>query len=395
MVVEQATQTSLDELSQCSDLAWSTAEDQKKNGLAKAMVTAKSEPLQTRFEGLIHESQNVFLTGGRSIGRIVKLLPGAGGQASYLVIRTARLWDRPKILPIELVCNVNPKGVWLSIDRRKFQELPDYKVDASIADEVASALWNDEVLRVTDYHEVDIRVKNGVVSITGHIMGMMSQERIERAVGKVKGILGVRIHLVADDKLLLEVSEALAQIERVEEKRVFAKVQNGVVVLSGEVISVEVRSFAERCAANVPWVRGVINTIAAPGIDLDAEDRRFLQPSIGEKIYFRDGPFGFVKQVVINRNNRLVVDMIVQGLFPDRQLKSGPMTAGEILSPERLAVIPVSVIRYLTSNSGFLLIDSTETTRYQAFDPANFVAPNAEWVPPYPYCTDNVRFFAE
>jgi len=399
MVVEQAMQTRLEEVNRSKDLTGSTAEGQNWNIFAnlaeKYRVSLKNEASQTRFEGLIHGDQKVFSTGGQSIGRIEKLLPGAAGQVSYLVIRTAYLWGRHKILPVELVRDVNPKGIWLSIDRGKFQELPDYKTDASLAGEVESALWDDDVLRVTDYLEVDVRVKNAVVTLTGHITGIMNQERIERALGNVKGILGVRIHLVADDKLLLNVAEALAQIEGVEGKHIFAKVQNGVVGLSGQVISAEVRGLAEQYAANVPSVRGVINNIAAPGIDLDTEDQRFLQPSIGEKIIFRDGLFGFVKQVIINRNNRRVVGMIIQGQFPDQQLKPGSMTIGETQTPDRLAVIPIRVIRYLTSNSGFLLIDSTETTRYQDFDPASFVAPNVDWVPPYPYCAENVQFFAE
>jgi len=395
MVVEQVTQTRLDEPSRCRDLVWSTVEDQDRIGPANDMLPVKNETSQTRFEGLIYAGQHVFLTGDQSIGRITKLLPGAAGQVSYLVVRTAHLWGRHKLVPVELVRDVTPKGVWLSIDRRKIQELPDYKTDAALADEVESALWNDEVLRVTAYHEIDVRVRDGVVSITGHIMGMMNQDRVESAVGKVKGLLGVRIHLVADDKLLLKVAEALVKIERVEGKHVFAQVENGVVVLSGEVISADVRRLAEQYAANVPGVRGVINDIAAPGVDLDAEDQRFLQPAIGEEIFFHDSLFGFVKQVIINRNNRRVVGMIIQGQFPDKQLKFGSMAAGETPAPDRLEVIPVSVIRYLTSDSGFLLIDSTEITRYQKFDPASFVAPDADWVPPYPYCTDDVRFFGE
>jgi osmotically-inducible protein OsmY len=391
MVIELAEQTRLDEVNRCADLEW----NQNPNRLANILVPVKKETSQTRFEGLIHGGQNVILTGDQSIGKIVKVIPDVGGQVSHLIVRTAHFWDRKKILPVELVSDVNVKGVWLTIDRSKFQKLPDYKTDASITDEVKNSLWNDEVLRVTDYHEVDVRVKNGVVILSGHILSVMNQERIENAVKNVKSILGLRNHLIADDKLLLKVAEALIPIGRIQGNNIFTKVENGIVGLSGKVISAEDRGTAEQCAANVPWVRGVINHIAAPGVDQDAEEQPFIQPSIGKEIFFRDGLFGFIKQVVINRNNRCVVGLIIQGQFPDRQLKSGSMTRGENLTSERLAVIPVSVIRYLTSDSGFLNIDSTETSRYQDFDPANFVTPNADWVPPYPYCTDHVRFSAE
>lgn len=381
MMVEQAVQIKLDE--------------QNRIGLATPaendIVSLKDEASQTRFEGLIHVGQHGFLTGDQPTGRIMKLLPGPTGPISYLVIRTARLWGRNKIVPFELVSTVNTKGVRLSIDQRKFKELPDYRTDASITDEIGSALWKDEFLRVSDYHQIDVRVKNGFVSVTGHVTSMMNLHRVKSAVKNVKSTLGASIHLVVDDQLLLKVAEALIQVERIEGSHVFAKVQNGVVALSGKVVSADIRALAQQCAANVPEVRGVINFITAPGVDLDTEDQRFLQPAIGEKISFGDGGFGFVRQVIINRNNRRVVAMIIQGRLPGQQLKS----AGETQPAERLAVIPVSLIRYITGYTGFLLIDSTETTLYQDFNPAGFVTPGADWVPPFPYCSDDVRFIAE
>ncbi len=399
MTVDQAAQTKLDEFNRCNDLVWTTAEHPNQPGLANPVefgsLPVESAASQSGFAGLIRAGQSVFLTGNQSIGSITSLLPGDAGDVSYLVIRKAGLWGHHKIVPVALVNEVNPSSVCLSIDRSKFQGLPEYKTDATIANEIDSALWNDEVLRFTDYHEVDVQVKNGVVVLSGHITGVMNRQRIENAVGSVTGILAVRVHLVADDALLLKVAEALVQIELVEGNQVFANVQNGLVVLNGHVISAKDRSSAEQCAANIPSVRGVINRLAAPGIDLDAEDQRFLQPTIGEEIYFRDGPHGTVNQVIINRNNRRVVAMILQGQFSDPQQKSASMTSNETPPPDQLAVVRVSVIQYLTSASGFLTIDSTEKTKYQDYDPANFIAPEAGWLPPYPYCTDNVRFIRE
>jgi osmotically-inducible protein OsmY len=395
VVVEQSKETRLDEPNRDRDPAKVTTEDQNRNRSVLDLNSVQNKVLVTGFEELIYVGQAVFLSDDRSIGCVINLLPGDGNPLSYLVIHPGHFWNRSKIIPVGLVSAVHPEGIRLSIDRSKFQELPNFRTDASIADEVDRALWNDEVLRVTAYHEIDLRVKNGIVSINGHIISLMSQDRIESAVGKVKGILGVRIHLIADDKLLHNVAAALGPIEQVEGNRVFTKVQYGVVLLSGEVISPDARNIAGHAAANVPGVRGVINMIAAPGVDLDKEDQLFLQPSIGEEIFFRDGQFGFVKHVIIDPNNRRVVAMIVQGRFPDKQLKAASLAGDYTAAPERLAIIPVSVIRYLTNTSGFLLIDSTETTRYQEFNPAGLRAPNEDWVPPYPYSYDDVRFFAK
>jgi osmotically-inducible protein OsmY len=398
MVIKQAAQTNLDERNRCRDQAWLTPDRQTRNestGPAENdVVSVQSKNSQTRFEEWIQVGQKVFSTGDQSIGRIIKLIPDAEGKVSHLILRAAHFRSRHKIIPVEKVCDANTQGVWLSIDPRELGELPDDKSDASINNEVELALWNDEILRVTDYREIDIRVKNGVVTLGGHISGMMNLARIERAIEKVTGILGVRNHLVTDDGLLLKVAEALAPVQRAEGNRIFTKVEYGVVGLSGKVINADVRDLAERCAASVPQVRGVINNIVAPGIDLQAENQQFFQPSIGERIYFRDNFSGIVRQVIINRNNRCVVAMVLEGQFPDRQQepKSGPI--GETLMSERQAVVPVRFIRYLTRNSGYLLIDSTETNQYKDFDPAGFITPDADWAPPYPYCTENVRFIA-
>jgi osmotically-inducible protein OsmY len=395
MIVDQAAQAKIDELNRMKNLRWPILEDQNLDGTTTKIPLYTDESPKSEFEGLIHLGQSVFLSDDQSIGRITNLLAGTNGQISYLVVRTSHLWGQNKILTVALVSDVSPKVVRLSVDQSEFEALPKYKTDAVLAEDIENALWNDAVLRVTDYHEVAVRVRNGIVTLSGHITGVMNQDRIESALGTVKGILGVRNQLVADDTLLLKVAETLVQIGRVEGNDVFAQVQNGVVTLCGKVISPEARDLAQQITANVPQVRAVINNIAAPGVDTKAEDQTFVEPAVGEKIYFRDSVIGIVKQVVINRNNRRVIAMVLLGRFPDEPAKYASRSDVEAQTPERRIVVPVNAIRYLTSESGFLLIDSTETTRYQNFDPAKFVAPNPDWTPPYPYNPDDVLLLAE
>ena len=52
----------------------------------------------------------------------------------------------------------------------------------------------------------------------------------------------------------------------------------------------------------------------------------------------------------------------------------------------------MKAVRYLTRVSGFLYIQSSERTRYLDFDPGIFVAPDHDWQPPYPYCSEDVLF---
>ena len=102
----------------------------------------------------------------------------------------------------------------LSINREQFKELPEYQADSTIAEEVDRALWKDVVLRDTDYHEIDVRVRDGIITLNGHVITSMNQWRAETAVKNIPGVLGVKSYLIPDDKLLLKVAEALGQIEQ-------------------------------------------------------------------------------------------------------------------------------------------------------------------------------------
>jgi hypothetical protein len=165
-----------------------------------------------------------------------------------------------------------------------------------------------------------------------------------------------------------------------------------VVLLSGNVNDAKLILLAEKCASSNPNVRGVINSIRVEGGDLDLQSQPFLQPIIGEEIFFLNGVSGLVKQVIINPDNRCVIAMTVQGHFTDQRQELKSFNNGEARLPERLIVIPMNLIRYLTRDSGFLYINSDERERYENFEPALFRMPNSGWAPPYPYCTKEVLF---
>jgi hypothetical protein len=102
-----------------------------------------------------------------------------------------------------------------------------------------------------------------------------------------------------------------------------------------------------------------------------------------------------VRQVVINPNNRQVVAMTIQGDFDESRGNHTSLNMSARQPAKQLLVIPVSVVRHMTKNSGFLTIRSTDSTRYQEFDASLFTTPNKDWLPPYPYCPDEVLFPAE
>jgi osmotically-inducible protein OsmY len=267
------------------------------------------------------------------------------------------------------------------------------KTDVSLKGIVERAIRDDRVLRAIEYSEIDVFVNNGIIYLNGHITNTASQKRIENVIRSIPSILGLRNRLILDDKLILEVAASLGTLEHIYGCKFFTGGSHGVISLGGIVSDENVKLLAEKRAASHPNVRGVINHISVAGVESESPDQPFLQPTIGELIYFLDGVSGVVKQVIINPNNRRVTGMIVWGRFADQrsqELKSSNL--GGTRSSERLVVLPMDVIRYLTKDSGFLHIKGSERERYMDFDPASYFPPTVDWTPPYPYCPQDVLF---
>ncbi len=261
--------------------------------------------------------------------------------------------------------------------------------------EVDHALWRDAAFRAIDYDNIDVRVRDGIAYLNGHVSSLTNLHHAEKSLQIISGLLGVKNHLIPDDRLLAEVCTVLGQIESTYDCKFFTGVSHGVVLLSGNVENTNIKLLAEKCAASNPNVRGVINSIRIPGSDMDLPEEPFLQPIIGEEIFFHDGISGKVQQVIINPDNRRVVAMTIRGRFENQQQELRSLNKGEARSPERIIVLSMNSVRYLTKVSGFLYINSNEKNRYMDFDPAHFFTPKKDWKAPYPYCPDDVLFLIE
>jgi len=279
------------------------------------------------------------------------------------------------------------------------QSMPQERVgsgeDSALAHEIDRVLWNDDVLRAIEYDQIDVHVKNRAVYLTGHVVNTSNQVRIMNAIRTVPGVQVLNNNLVSDEKLTLEVATALGTLEHTYDCKFFTGASHGVLSLNGVVSNEEVKMLAETCAASNPNVRAVINHVRLKGSEPGTRDQPFLQPTLGEAIYFLNGISGVVKQVIINPNNRRVTAMIVQGSFNEQRNELHSLVDGRSKPAEQRIVVPMKVVRYLTKVSGFLYINSTERDQYQDFDPASFLSPDWDWVPPYPYCPDDVLFPVE
>jgi osmotically-inducible protein OsmY len=279
-------------------------------------------------------------------------------------------------------------------DHRKILN-PIQKTDASIKGSIDRALWKDDVLRAIESDEIDVQVQNGIVYLSGHIVSTTSQSRIKNAIRAIPGLLGIQNDLVLDDKLTREVAASLGTLEHTYGCKFFTGASHGVVSLNGIVNAGNVKLLAEMCVAANPNVRAVINNVQVAGAEREPQALPFLQPTIGQIIYFLDGISGIVRQVIISPRNRRVVAMILWGQFANQrqELKSTNSAPGR--SPRRLIVVPMDLVRYMTKASGFLHIHSKESKRYMDFDPTQFSSPTNGWKAPYPYCPEDVLFPVE
>jgi osmotically-inducible protein OsmY len=280
-----------------------------------------------------------------------------------------------------------------SVEAQNEQRNAD-KIDKAITQKVDDALWKDGMLRSGDYHEIEVAVRDSIVTLSGNVMSTSNLQRAENAAKIIQGVQGVRNNLVADDELIRNVAGALGQIEHNYGVKFFTGARNGVVVLNGEVDSPNIRLLAEKCAACIPGVRGVHNFIRCPGVNLKKVEQRFLQPIIGEQIYFRNYLSGIVDKVIINPDNMFVTAMVINGRYLNSQGDLRFMTYDQVQPPKKSVVVPMNAIRILTKSSGFLRIDSVITDHFRDFDPSQFTVPQEDWTPPYPYCPDDVLFEA-
>ena len=269
------------------------------------------------------------------------------------------------------------------------------KADGITKDAIYQAFWKDDVLRVLEYDEIDVQVKDAAVYLYGHIVSATSQSRVQDALRMLPGILRIENNLVLDDQLTLEVANSLGELEHTYACKFFTGSSHGVISLNGIVSDENVKLLAEQCAASHPRVRGVVNNVQVSGTVLPVQGQPFLQPRIGITIYFLDGVSGVIKQVIIDPNHRRVIQFVIQGRLSSQKQNSAAQKNNQSQIAEKTVLIPIHLIRYLTVNSGFLTIKSTEISQYQDFNPLYFTAPPVDWTLPYPYCPGDVLFHVD
>ena len=142
------------------------------------------------------------------------------------------------------------------------------KTDAQIKKDIQEELDWDPAVRATD---IGVIVKEGVVTLTGHLGSFAEKQAAEQAVQRVGGVKAVAIemdvHLHTDDArsdtdIAAAADHALQWNTSVPRGKVRLQVEGGWVTLSGGVDWDYQRRAAEHAVQNLVGVVGVTNRIA-------------------------------------------------------------------------------------------------------------------------------------
>lgn len=141
------------------------------------------------------------------------------------------------------------------------------KDDVQLKKDVQAELEWDPSVNAT---QVGVAVKNGVVTLTGHLDTFAEKAAIERAVQRVQGVQAVAVeldirlapgHVRSDTDIAAAAEYAMLWHAQVPTERIKVKVDQGWVTLSGEVDWEFQRREAERAIRPLTGVVGIRNDI--------------------------------------------------------------------------------------------------------------------------------------
>ena len=339
----------------------------------------------------LRAGHRVFCKDGRA-GKVSHLLLDLRGHVNGFVMHAGHMPGCDLIVPVALVQDVDRENVHLSVEKSTLENLAEYSPDLAIAMEVDKVIWADEILRDTNFNDIEITVESGIVFLRGHVSSSVNLHHAENVIHSVAGVLGIQNHLVVDDDLVSDVARALCNDNRTHLEGVYVGARKGVVILNGRVSSATVREAAEELAASVPQVRGVVNYLNAPDEVVNLEEQRVLEPPIGRGIYATDMILGSVEQVIINPHNRRVTAFVALADFTELLHSEQDGSLEERSQEQRRIVIPICVVDFETDSSVSLAISGSEAAQFPELNPIDFVSPPQDWQPPYPYHLEEILF---
>jgi osmotically-inducible protein OsmY len=134
------------------------------------------------------------------------------------------------------------------------------------ADVTAELAWDPAINAAA----IGVIVKDGVVTLTGHLDTFAEKHAVEKAVRRVSGVCGIAVELdvrlsAGHERTDTEIAQAAIAALRwhtwVPDERIKVQVEDGWVTVTGEVDSRFQLTSAEQCVRTLTGVRGLTNKI--------------------------------------------------------------------------------------------------------------------------------------
>lgn len=141
------------------------------------------------------------------------------------------------------------------------------KTDAQLKADITDELAWDPAINATN---VGVMVKDGVVTLAGHLDSFSEKHAIERAVRRVSGVRGIALdldvrlpasHQRTDSDIAQAATAALSLNSLVPAGKIKVEVEDGWVTLTGQVDWGYQFASAEQCVRPLAGVRGLSNNI--------------------------------------------------------------------------------------------------------------------------------------
>jgi len=329
------------------------------------------------------------------VGRVASALHDSStGRITRLVIHRGLLLGHDVVVPVEWATETSRHRVYLDVGQEELTHLPEYRADQDIKRDIEQALWDDEAIRQADWPTLRVDVRDGAVTLRGHVASRAHRMRAEAAARQARGVRELRNKLVADDDLEAAIAEALARDPRTRAHAIGVHADRGIVHLSGAVISAEVQAAAEEATAEVEGVRGIVCRLL--GTDAIKPPPSVILPAIGIRVFATDGMLGHLEQVVVNPRSRGITHLVVTVGRP----VAARGESSEAASAQARLLVPVKLVdRWIedaeqdaVEEAVLLRIDRAAAAWLAEYREERYAVPGPDWQPLFDYRREDVRF---
>jgi len=210
------------------------------------------------------------------------------------------------------------------------------KSDSQIQQDVELELkWDPSVT----HEHIGVSVLDGVVTLSGRVIGFIEKSSAERAAERVSGVKAVvdkievklpGAHIRDDQEIAKEIIQQFKWSFQIPEEQIKAKVANAWVELHGEVEWDFQRNAAVNCVRNLTGVRGVSNFINLKAKPVQAQlVRQKIQEALKRKAVQE------AKQIRVEvRGNKVILEGEVYSFAEMNDAKWAAWSAPGVLSIE-------------------------------------------------------------